>query len=181
MQWRLHLKQLQCDETQLADLLSWSLIEFSSDLCAKKKGTWMICGHIRYPVAHPIKLEIELLQEEDFLFQSLDFLDTYITDFSACATIRSGNPHHPLIKSRPETENQLWQSVSECRPHWLIFQTYGGEHHGVSWSFSPGWKWKISGIRTVWSPAGRRTRTKSASMKVCRGSGGAEKNWIKAK
>ena len=77
----------------------------------------MICGHIRYPVAHPIKLEIELLQEEDFLFQSLDFLDTYITDFSACATIRSGNPHDPLIKSRPETENQLWQSVSECRPH----------------------------------------------------------------
>ena len=45
-----------------------------------------------------------------------------------------GNPH-PLRAGHRETEREslLWgRSVFECRPHWLLHQTSGAQHHGVS-------------------------------------------------
>ena len=81
--------------------------------------------------------------KEDFWFQSNLFQNCFPQGWPWATGIRISlislhvwqSDPHPLRAGHRETEREslLWgRSVFECRPHWLLHQTSGAQHHGVS-------------------------------------------------
>ena len=92
---------------------------------------------------------MELVQEEDFLFQSLQIYEyvymseyVYVYHWFLCVCHNrigestSSSYIEPVRDGEPTVGSEA-NSVFECRPHRLLCQqSYGGQHHGVSSSVS---------------------------------------------